>query len=125
MVPIFPKTALAAVIATLSFSAKAISFKGSTYKYIKLALIYIKVTILVPKNKLSPILRCGFLISPAMKVTLFQESLLKIEPTIAAAISPIKAVPCTGTQLLETTPSTLVVAIFCLAAKALVQFISQ
>ena len=36
-------------------------------------------------------LRCGFLISPAIKVTLFHASLLKIEPTIAAAIAPSPA----------------------------------
>ena len=70
-------------------------------------------------------MRCGFLISPAIKVTLFQESLLNIEPTMAADIRPIKAVPPTGTQLLVTVPSKAVVTIFCLAANALVQFKSQ
>src|ERR1700694_236638 len=42
---------------------------------------------------------CGFLISPAMKVTLFQASLLKTEPTMAAAIPPNKAAPPMGVIL--------------------------
>jgi hypothetical protein len=42
----------------------------------------------VPKNKLRPIFLFGLRISPAMKVTLFHASLLKIEPTMAAAIAP-------------------------------------
>src|SRR5690348_7098341 len=46
------------------------------------------VTIIVPKNKLSATSRFGFFISPAIKVTLFQESLLKIDPTMEAAIAP-------------------------------------
>ena len=50
----------------------------------------------VPKNKLRPILRCGFFISPAIKVTLFQASLLKIEPTIEEAIAPTAAAPSKG-----------------------------
>src|SRR5687768_1844950 len=50
------------------------------------------VTIEVPKNRLRPILRLGFLISPAINVTLFQESLLNIEPTIAAATAPKAAI---------------------------------
>ena len=87
--------------------------------------MYIKVTIEVPKNKLNPILRCGFFISPAIKVTLFQESLLKIDPTIAAAINPIKAVPPTGTQVCVTDPSANVEAIACLASNAFVQFSLQ
>ncbi|MNI04535.1 hypothetical protein D3C85_961600 [compost metagenome] len=43
---------------------------------------------MVPRAKLKPMLRAGFLISPAIKVTLCQESLLNIEPTIAAAMAP-------------------------------------
>src|SRR5580765_4167613 len=56
------------------------------------------VTISVPRNKLSPIFRCGFLISPAMNVTLFHASLLKMEPTIALATAPRAAAPITGCQ---------------------------
>ena len=52
----------------------------------------------VPKNKARPIFRLGFFTSPAIKVTLFQASLLKIEPTIAAAIAPIIAVPAISVQ---------------------------
>src|SRR4051812_28899583 len=54
------------------------------------------VTISVPRKRLSPIFRRGFLTSPAMKVILFQASLLKIEPTIAAAIPPTTAAPVIG-----------------------------
>src|SRR6059058_5495442 len=43
---------------------------------------------MVPKNKLNATSLFGFFISPAINVTLFQESLLKIEPTIDAAIAP-------------------------------------
>ncbi|MNE31990.1 hypothetical protein D3C80_1255830 [compost metagenome] len=57
------------------------------------------VTISVPRKRLSPIFRFGFFISPAIKVTLFQASLLKTEPTIAAAIPPSKAVPAIGATL--------------------------
>ena len=41
-------------------------------------------------------MRLGFLISPAIKVTLFQASLLKIDPTILAAIAPKIATPKMG-----------------------------
>ena len=51
------------------------------------------VTRKVPRNKLSPTLRFGFLISPAIKVTPTQASLENKEPTIAAEIPAIKAVP--------------------------------
>src|SRR5690349_10600148 len=54
------------------------------------------VTINVPRKRLSPIFLLGFFISPAINVTLFHASLLKIEPTIAAAIPPNKAVPAMG-----------------------------
>ena len=54
------------------------------------------VTISVPKKRLSPIFFLGFFISPAIKVTLFQASLEKIEPTMAAAIAPSTATPETG-----------------------------
>ncbi|MNR29913.1 hypothetical protein D3C85_1473310 [compost metagenome] len=50
--------------------------------------IYRTVTMIVPRARLSPTFRFGFLISPATKVTLCKESLLKIEPTIAAAMAP-------------------------------------
>jgi hypothetical protein len=56
------------------------------------------VTIKVPRNKLKPTLRFGFLISPAMKVTPFHASLENKEPTIAAAIPEIKATPLIGSQ---------------------------
>ena len=45
-------------------------------------------------NKLNPIF-FGFFISMAIKVTLFHASLLKIEPTIEAAIAPSTATPIT------------------------------
>src|SRR4051812_37362099 len=54
------------------------------------------VTISVPMNKLRPILRFGFFISPAIKVTLFHASLLKTDPTMAAAMPPINAAPAIG-----------------------------
>ena len=38
----------------------------------------------------------GFLISPAMNVTLFQASLLNTEPTMAAAMPPMRAAPAMG-----------------------------
>jgi rfaE bifunctional protein kinase chain/domain len=57
------------------------------------------VTISVPKKRLNPIFLLGFFISPAIKVTLFQESLLKIEPDMAEAIAPIKAMPVMGSQV--------------------------
>src|SRR5438874_11499568 len=57
------------------------------------------VTIRVPRKRERPILRWGFLISPAMKVTLFHASELKIEPTMAEAIAPTVAKPISGTQL--------------------------
>ena len=47
------------------------------------------LTISVPRNRLRPTLRFGFLISPAMKVTPFHASLEKREPTIAAEIPVI------------------------------------
>ena len=51
------------------------------------------------KKRLSPILRFGFLISPAIKVTLFHASLLNIEPTMDAAIAPKMATPNSGVVL--------------------------
>src|SRR5689334_13381346 len=57
------------------------------------------VTISVPKKRLRPILRLGFFISPAIKVTLFQASLLKIDPTIATATAPASTSPLIGFQL--------------------------
>src|ERR1017187_9512006 len=51
------------------------------------------VTIRVPRKRERPIFFCGFFISPAMKVTLFHASLLKTDPTIAAAIPPNSAAP--------------------------------
>ena len=47
----------------------------------------------MPKNRLNPTFRFGFLISPAIKVTPFQASLEKTEPTIAAEIAEIIVVP--------------------------------
>src|SRR4051794_10401941 len=47
----------------------------------------------VPRKSDKPIFFCGFFISPAINVTLFQASLLKTDPTIAAAIPPNKAAP--------------------------------
>ena len=55
----------------------------------------------MPKKRLNPILRFGFLISPAINVTLFQASLLKIEPTMEAAIAPNMATPKMGVVLLS------------------------
>ena len=52
----------------------------------------------MPRNILSPTLRFGFLISPAIKVTPVQESLENKVPTIAAEIPDIKAVPLMGNQ---------------------------
>src|ERR1017187_8141065 len=54
------------------------------------------VTIRVPRKRERPIFFCGFFISPAMKVTLFHASLLKTDPTIAAAMPPNKAAPAIG-----------------------------
>ena len=59
------------------------------------------VTIKVPKKRLNPIFRFGFFISPAIKVTLFHASLLKIEPTIEAAMAPKIATPKMGVVLLS------------------------
>src|SRR5437763_15375463 len=50
------------------------------------------VTINVPRNKLSPIFLFGFFISPAIKVTLFHASLLKIDPTIAMASAMVGSI---------------------------------
>ena len=57
------------------------------------------VTINVPRNKLNPIFFFGFFISPAINVTLFQASLLKIDPTIDAAMAPNNAAPPIPVQL--------------------------
>src|SRR6059058_5435233 len=62
------------------------------------------VTINVPRNKLNPMFLFGFFISPAIKVTLFHASLLKIDPTIALAIAPIIAIPITGFQVIISVP---------------------
>ena len=53
----------------------------------------------VPRNKLKPIFLFGFLTSPAINVTLFQASLLKIEPTIAAEMAPKIALPATPPKI--------------------------
>lgn len=58
-------------------------------------------TIKVPKNKLKPTFLFGFLISPAIKVTPFQASLENTDPTNAAEIPVIRAVPLIGSQLLS------------------------
>src|SRR5678816_3365241 len=50
------------------------------------------VTIKVPKKRLKPIFRFGFFISPAINVTLFHASLLKIDPTMEAATAPSMAI---------------------------------
>ena len=60
-----------------------------------------------------------------MNVTVFHESLLKIDPTIAADINPISAVPPTGNQLLVTAPSTAVVTTLVCALNAFIQFSFQ
>ena len=76
------------------------------------------VTISVPKNKLRPILRCGFLISPAIKVTLFHASLLKIEPTIDTAIAPIKTFKLIGFHPdAVSAPLAFITPLFCIAVK--------
>ncbi len=45
------------------------------------------------------ILLLGFFISPAIKVTLFQLSLLNMEPDMAEAMAPINAIPPMGSQV--------------------------
>src|SRR3954464_6783188 len=59
---------------------------------------YKVVTMSVPKKRLNPTLRFGFFTSPAIKVILYQESLVKIAPTIAAAMAPNTAKPVTCVQ---------------------------
>src|SRR5690606_2413239 len=54
------------------------------------------VTIKTPKKRLNPTFRFGFFISPAMKVTLFQASLEKMEPTMAETIPAKMAAPNVG-----------------------------
>ncbi len=49
----------------------------------------------MPIKRLSPMFLFGFFTSPAMNVILFHASLLKIEPTIEAAIAPSIALPAT------------------------------
>ena len=51
------------------------------------------------EKRLRPIFRFGFLISPAIKGDIVQASLLKIEPTIDAAIAPINTVPPIASNL--------------------------
>ena len=51
------------------------------------------VTSKVPNARLNPILRCGFLISPATAEDECQESLLKRAQTIAAEKAPIAENP--------------------------------
>src|SRR3970040_3077896 len=62
-------------------------------------------TIKVPRNRLKPTLRFGFLISPAMKVTPSQATLENIEPTKAAEIADIKTIPLIGIQVPVATSS--------------------
>ena len=57
---------------------------------------YKMVTIEVPINKLKGIFFLGFLISPAINVTLFQASLEKMEPIIAVPKASISAIPVMG-----------------------------
>ena len=83
------------------------------------------VTINVPKKRLRPIFRWGFLISPAIKVTLFQESLLKIEPTIEAAIAPINTPPVMGCQLVGDNTPVAFEPRSCIACKPVCQFSDQ
>src|SRR5690606_28503514 len=64
--------------------------------YIILVSTYTTVTIRVPKNKLRPTFFLGFLISPAIKVTFSQATLLNTEPTIAELISPIATIKVAG-----------------------------
>ncbi|MNR04211.1 hypothetical protein D3C85_1201500 [compost metagenome] len=52
----------------------------------------------VPRNRLSPTLRSGFLISPAMKVTPFQASLENKEPTREAETAAKRTDPPTVIQ---------------------------
>src|SRR5690606_10089676 len=58
------------------------------------------LTISVPKNKLRPTFFCGFLISPAIKVTPVHASEEKMEPTIAAENPESKAVPPIEAQVM-------------------------
>src|SRR5436853_7943780 len=76
------------------------------------------VKISLPKNRLKQMLRCGFFISPAMNVTLFQASLLKMEPTIETAIAPNKKLKLSGCH--ET--GSPVVECVCMAWKPVCQF---
>src|SRR5688572_21931223 len=82
------------------------------------------VTINVPRNKLNPIFRCGFLTSPAIKVTLFHASELKILPTIADAIAPKAATPIKGVHELEVLEGSIREAC-CFIVQASVQLASQ
>ena len=50
----------------------------------------------VPINKLNGIFFFGFLISPAIKVTLFHASLENIDPIMAVPRARIKAIPVMG-----------------------------
>src|SRR5690554_2407334 len=52
----------------------------------------------VPKNRLNPTFRLGFLISPEINVTPFQASDEKSEPTIDATNAETKTVPPIETQ---------------------------
>ena len=61
-----------------------------------------------------PIFFFGFLISPAIKVTLFQASLLKIEPTIEEAIAPTAAAPINGRTIVLNPPASVPAAIDCI-----------
>src|SRR3954465_9518140 len=53
---------------------------------------------MVPRNRLNPTFRFGFLISPAIKVTPTHASLENKDPTIAAEIPVSKAEPPIGIQ---------------------------
>src|SRR6266851_4742092 len=57
---------------------------GSDTRYATLAITYSVMTMPVPRPSASGTLRRGFLISPAMIVTLFHESAEKSDPTCAA-----------------------------------------
>src|SRR5688572_14500234 len=81
------------------------------------------VTISVPRNRLKPIFFCGLRTSPAMNVTLFQASLLNIDPTIEAAMAPMSTVPLIDCQP-EATGAALS-PVDCTELRPVAQFSSQ
>src|SRR5690606_12805165 len=95
-VPVLPNNLSEAAIATRSEGANAISGIDSTAIYIRLVARSSMVTINTPRKRLNPTFRFGFFISPAMKVTLFQASLEKMEPTMAETIPAKMAAPNVG-----------------------------